>query len=67
LPRSPQSFEKRQRERRKQQKRLEKQERRHERNAEKKIAKENGETPDRNWLEPGYSEPEEPGEAPDPN
>lgn len=44
MSRSPQSFEKRQRERRKQQKRREKQERRLERNAEKREAKERGES-----------------------
>ncbi len=45
MARSPQSFEKRQRERRKQQKRDEKLERRLERSAEKKILKEGGELP----------------------
>ncbi len=45
MARSPQSFEKRQRERRKQQKRDEKLERRLERNAEKKLLKEGGELP----------------------
>ncbi|MED6334268.1 MAG: hypothetical protein VYE81_02620 [Planctomycetota bacterium] len=46
MAKSPQSFEKRQRERRKQMKRKEKLERRYERSAEKKQTKESGDAPD---------------------
>ncbi len=53
MPKSPQSYEKGQRERRKQLKRQEKQERRHERNAEKRRAKEEGALPE------GQQTPEE--------